>query len=91
MPNKISEYRTPYVQNLHLHGADNPTYLKGGQGDKTMTDSLSLLNGAGRVEATKLVGNGLEVGGILGYTYTCLLYTSPSPRDRSLSRMPSSA
>ena len=28
----------------------------------------------------------LEVG-----TYTCLLYTSPSPRDRSLSRMPSSA
>ena len=27
-----------------------------------------------------------------GYLYTsCLLYTSPSPRDRSLSRMPSSA
>ena len=25
------------------------------------------------------------------YTKTCLLYTSPSPRDRSLSRMPSSA
>ena len=24
-------------------------------------------------------------------TKTCLLYTSPSPRDRSLSRMPSSA
>eukprot|EP00959_Pyramimonas_sp_CCMP1952_P111298 2328383-Pyramimonas_sp.AAC.1 len=23
--------------------------------------------------------------------YTCLLHTSPSPRDRSLSRMPSSA
>ena len=23
--------------------------------------------------------------------YRCLLYTSPSPRDRSLSRMPSSA
>ena len=23
--------------------------------------------------------------------YICLLYTSPSPRDRSLSRMPSSA
>ena len=25
------------------------------------------------------------------YGYICLLYTSPSPRDRSLSRMPSSA
>ena len=25
------------------------------------------------------------------YTHTCLLYTSPSPRDATLSRMPSSA
>ena len=25
------------------------------------------------------------------WCYSCLLYTSPSPRDRSLSRMPSSA
>ena len=28
---------------------------------------------------------------ILSWGGTCLLYTSPSPRDRSLSRMPSSA
>ena len=27
----------------------------------------------------------------LGIEYTCLLYTSPSPRDRTRSRMPSSA
>ena len=27
----------------------------------------------------------------LGYHYACLLYTSPSPRDATLSRMPSSA
>ena len=26
-----------------------------------------------------------------GYRKTCLLYTSPSPRDRTRSRMPSSA
>ena len=32
-----------------------------------------------------LVGNGVNT------EYGCLLYTSPSPRDRSLSRMPSSA
>ena len=25
------------------------------------------------------------------FAYTCLLYTSPSPRDRQKSRMPSSA
>ena len=30
-------------------------------------------------------------GDLLQSTYTCLLYTSPSPRDRTRSRMPSSA
>ena len=30
-------------------------------------------------------------GGQLSYRYVCLLYTSPSPRDRQKSRMPSSA
>ena len=33
-------------------------------------------------------GTSLVVDGV---TYTCLLYTSPSPRDRQKSRMPSSA
>ena len=28
---------------------------------------------------------------MFGMPYTCLLYTSPSPRDATLSRMPSSA
>ena len=32
-----------------------------------------------------------KTGKIEVKTDTCLLYTSPSPRDRSLSRMPSSA
>ena len=34
---------------------------------------------------------GAGISGLGGLYYTCLLYTSPSPRDRSLSRMPSSA
>ena len=38
-----------------------------------------------------LAGVTLFVGGPDGQFSTCLLYTSPSPRDRSLSRMPSSA
>ena len=29
--------------------------------------------------------------GMVGHPYICLLYTSPSPRDRTRSRMPSSA
>ena len=32
-----------------------------------------------------------KLGIKMGEPYFCLLYTSPSPRDRSLSRMPSSA
>ena len=37
-----------------------------------------------------IVGMG-SVGILTAYYYNCLLYTSPSPRDRSVSRMPSSA
>ena len=32
-----------------------------------------------------------EISKVLKKSIPCLLYTSPSPRDRSLSRMPSSA
>ena len=35
--------------------------------------------------------NGQEVVYRAGESWTCLLYTSPSPRDRQKSRMPSSA
>ena len=43
-----------------------------------------------------VLGTGSDIimilGGINGYSEnTCLLYTSPSPRDLSTSRMPSSA
>jgi len=32
-----------------------------------------------------------QVRQVMGKPYSCLLYTSPSPRDRTRSRMPSSA
>ena len=40
--------------------------------------------------------NGFEIGNdspltVMGGVNVCLLYTSPSPRDRTRSRMPSSA
>ena len=39
--------------------------------------------------ASEMIGKVISEGDIV--IYDCLLYTSPSPRDRSLSRMPSSA
>ena len=64
--------------------ADNPYLVLIGPGVYTVTDTLAMkpfvdIAGAGR-EATKLTG-----------AISCLLYTSPSPRDRTRSRMPSSA
>ena len=42
------------------------------------------------VYATCMIPNTAGTGAAGGYK-TCLLYTSPSPRDRTRSRMPSSA
>ena len=71
--------------------------------DKADRRILSAVQNNGRmtvVELSEQVGlsqtpclrrlRNLEAQGIIK-GYTCLLYTSPSPRDATLSRMPSSA
>ena len=47
---------------------------------------LGLLHDIGRKFGVRHLGHVYD-----GYVYICLLYTSPSPRDGLLSRMPSSA
>ena len=42
-------------------------------------------------DAHKLTGRKLEIARLCVLSSNCLLYTSPSPRDRTRSRMPSSA
>ena len=42
------------------------------------------------VDTESFVGDSLEIP-VTEHSTTCLLYTSPSPRDRQKSRMPSSA
>ena len=51
--------------------------------DNTGASSNSLTDGRSFFDSTLQPGT--------TYNYTCLLYTSPSPRDATLSRMPSSA
>ena len=65
-------------------------------GDGAMTGGLAFeaLNNAGHLRTPMLVilnDNEMSISPNVGAINTCLLYTSPSPRDRSLSRMPSSA
>ena len=59
--------------------------------EKSLTDTQEKFLDALFGEAQ---GNPKRAGELAGYSehsYPCLLYTSPSPRDGLLSRMPSSA
>ena len=49
------------------------------------------LNPAGMAEDVRALLDDLGVSAKVAYIDGCLLYTSPSPRDRTRSRMPSSA
>ena len=61
---------------------------------------IRVTHGESYIQFAKFTENKTEIESIISYGasdhknskyYSCLLYTSPSPRDRSLSRMPSSA
>ena len=53
----------------------------------TFRENVTVHSGTSDGEATLIGSNNY----ILAYCHICLLYTSPSPRDATLSRMPSSA
>ena len=53
----------------------------------TVCERIAVMRGGEVVE----VGDALTICTDPSHPYTCLLYTSPSPRDLSTSRMPSSA
>ena len=61
-------------------------------------DSIPMLAITGQVASSAIGSDAFQEADIVGMTmpvtkhsYLCLLYTSPSPRDATLSRMPSSA
>ena len=59
------------------------------QGDRT--DNIPGLVGVGPKTAEKILGDSETLSDMWDKVIGCLLYTSPSPRDGLLSRMPSSA
>ena len=68
-----------------FHPADPNTgikFVRNDKGDKVVTPYID--NVVDLTRGTTIEENGVRV-------HTCLLYTSPSPRDRTRSRMPSSA
>ena len=69
-----------------FHPAEENTgikFIRNDKGDKIVTPDIDNV-----VDLTR--GTTIEENGVRVHT-TCLLYTSPSPRDALLSRMPSSA
>ena len=62
----------------YMEREDDPTKLTG--------DKIKVF-----VERLKKLGIEVKLQGNFPWVYICLLYTSPSPRDRQKSRMPSSA
>ena len=78
----------------------NPRVLSGvvtsDKADKTITVRIERkvkhpLYGKVMKRATKVHAHDENNSASIGDVVTCLLYTSPSPRDATLSRMPSSA
>ena len=74
-----------YSRNRWWESTSRPFYLKKQYTD--FDDMISLMT----MHSSNNVDYQLIVLSFSPYLRTCLLYTSPSPRDATLSRMPSSA
>ena len=74
----------PYLATAEWHGF--PAAVASG----LLAAVIALISGAAILRLSGIAAS-IATFAFLAIVYTCLLYTSPSPRDRSLSRMPSSA
>ena len=81
---RIKEVRHPFILSLERFEIVNSKLIVVSElADKSLADLANEYVDQGE--------SGIPRDELLGYTRDCLLYTSPSPRDLSTSRMPSSA
>ena len=80
------------LTNAGLVGTSSYENMSGGGGGKAigyLIENAASNHGTLMVNSTPIVIRSLT--GVFPHNFRCLLYTSPSPRDATLSRMPSSA
>mgnify|MGYP003328589450 CR=1 FL=1 len=78
---RVAEATSIPVENLHYHSTGPERGIDMG---RSLVDVMPILVIASTDEVT-------PTGRYAEHEWICLLYTSPSPRDRTRSRMPSSA
>ena len=104
---KVAAEMFPEMEKLDREGRTfNPVYImadSGARGSKQQIRQLAGMRGlmakpqksltgqTGEIIENPITANFRDGLSILEYFISCLLYTSPSPRDRTRSRMPSSA
>ena len=77
---------------LKQHGIDVPIYFGNRNWHPMLEDTLRQMKEDGVEKAIAFFTSAFSCySGCRQYRENCLLYTSPSPRDATLSRMPSSA
>ena len=86
---RASGYRTGFYTSPHLHTFRERIRIDGQLVDRADVVRL-LVECQSAVEAVPGITT-FEIITVLALLHFCLLYTSPSPRDRTRSRMPSSA
>ena len=85
---------TNNVLDLSTEAITGQAIVFAGDGNDTITAGSAYDGVAGTLgpdDIANILYGGAGLDTLTGNIYTCLLYTSPSPRDATLSRMPSSA
>ena len=86
----FDSYISNFAKGMNAYVAANPSAVKDKYQVVLPIENSDIFKHYLFVMYTRFIGGG-EFGKIKRWDQVCLLYTSPSPRDATLSRMPSSA